>query len=67
MPCKYLFFVVEVFELFLDFMETDIFPFLKRFLSVGTLATANVEPYRRTNASTSGSFTAKTPKDFPFT
>ena len=49
------------------FMATYIFLFLKHFLSVQTLATTDVKLYRRTNAPTSGSFTAKTSKDFPFT
>ena len=49
------------------FMATFIFLFLKYFLSVQTLATTDVKLYRRTNAPTSGSFTAKTSKDFPFT
>ena len=48
-------------------MATYIFLFLKHFLSVQTLATTDVKLYRRTNAPTSGSFTAKTSKDFPFT
>ena len=48
-------------------MATYIFPFLKHFLSVQTLATTDVKLYRQTNAPTSGSFTAKTSKDFPFT
>ena len=47
-------------------MATYIFPFLKHFLSVQTLATTDVKLYRQTNAPTSGSFTAKTFKDFPF-
>ena len=49
------------------FMATYIFPFLKYSFSVRILATTDVEPYCRTNAPTSGSFTAKTSKDFPFT
>ena len=48
-------------------MATYIFLFLKHFLPVGTLATTDVKPYRRTNTPTSASFTAKTSKDFPFT
>ena len=48
-------------------MATYIFPFLKYFLSVQTLATTDVKPYRRTDAPTSASFTAKTSEDFPFT
>ena len=37
------------------------------FLSVRTLATTDVKPYRRANASISGFFAAKTSIDFPFT
>ena len=48
-------------------MAMYIFPFLKYTFSVRILATTDVEPYRRTNAPTSGSFTDKTSKDFPFT
>ena len=48
-------------------MSTYIFPFLKDFLSIRTWATTDVKLYRRTNPSTSGSFTIKTSKDFPFT
>ena len=43
------------------------FPSWNIFFSVRILATTGVEPYRRTNAPNSGSFTAKTSKDFPFT
>ena len=46
-------------------MATYIFPFLKRFVSVLTLATTNVKPYHKKNAPTYESFTAKTSKDFP--
>ena len=48
-------------------MITYIFPFLKLFLSVRTLATTDVKPYRRTNAPISRSFAAKTSTGFPFT
>ena len=48
-------------------MATYIFPFLKHFLSIETLATTDVKLYRRTNTPTSVSFTAKTYKEFPFT
>ena len=47
-------------------MATYIFPFLKHFLSVQTLAATDVKLYRQTNAHTSGSFIPKTFKDFPF-
>ena len=40
-------------------MATYIFLFLKHFISIRTLATTDRKLYRRTNASTSGSFTAK--------
>ena len=49
------------------FMAAFIFSFLKHFLFFQTLATTDVKLYRRTNAPTSGSFTAQTSKDFPFT
>ena len=65
MLLKYFFFRFSGY--FWIIMATYIFAFLKHFLSVRTLATTDVEPYRRTNAPTSGSFTAKTSKDFPFT
>ena len=48
-------------------MVTYTFPFLILFLSVRTLATTDVKPYRRKNALISGSFAAKTSIDFPFT
>ena len=61
---KYFF---KVFGLFLDFYGNVYNSFLKYFFSVRILATTGVEPYRRTNAPNSGSFTAKTSKDVPFT
>ena len=39
-------------------MVAYIFTFLKLFVSVWTLATTDVKPYRQTNAPTSGSFAA---------
>ena len=48
-------------------MVTYIFPFLKYFFSVRTIAKTDVKLYRRTNAPTSGYFTTKTSKGFPFT
>ena len=48
-------------------MATYIFSFLKHSFFVRTLATSDVKLYRRTNAPISGSFTAKTSENFPFT
>ena len=47
-------------------MATYILTFMKHFLSFRTLATTDVEAYRRRTAPTSGSCTAKTSKDFLF-
>ena len=49
------------------FMAIYKFPFLKHFLFERTLARTDVKLYHRKNAPTSGSFTAETSKDFPFT
>ena len=57
---------LNIFEGFSGYIWIFIY-FLKHFLSIITLATTYVEPYRRTNAPSSGSFTAKTSKDFHFT
>ena len=61
------YFIFEVFGLFLDFYGYLYISPLEHFLSVQTLATTDVKLYRRTNAPTSGFFTAQTSKDFPFT